>query len=247
MDIPTLCKVTQVADQQQSYETALKENPLNAPQPSRSGRQKRGVAYHSRLWAPGRTLLIAFAADVPEQTQQSIFEVACQWLAYANLKFQRTADWAEAQIRIEMKPSGTGINHSLVGTDALLREDSTMTLSDWPDDEQFQRSVLHEFGHALGLDHEHQHPDADIQWNLAKLLEYAEQVGMPMEEIAENFLNRIERTQALHNAYDPGSVMHYPIPATFTLNNVAFTGSAQLSDGDKALAGKAYPFTPVHP
>uniref|UniRef100_A0A1I7YC99 Peptidase M12A domain-containing protein n=1 Tax=Steinernema glaseri TaxID=37863 RepID=A0A1I7YC99_9BILA len=97
-----------------------------------------------------------------------------------------------------MKPSGTGINHSLVGTDALLRKDSTMTLSDWPGDEQFQRSVLHE----------------------------------------------IERTQALHNAYDPGSVMHYPIPATFTLNNVAFTGSAQLSDGDKALAGKAYPFTP---
>jgi hypothetical protein len=30
--------------------------------------------------------------------------------------------------------------------------------------------VLHEFGHALGLVHEHQHPAGGIQWNRPQVL-----------------------------------------------------------------------------
>ena len=30
-------------------------------------------------------------------------------------------------------------------------------------------TVMHEFGHALGLKHEHQSPNANIQWNMKEL------------------------------------------------------------------------------
>ena len=33
------------------------------------------------------------------------------------------------------------------------------------DDDELRRVVLHEFGHALGLIHEHQNPEGGIEWN----------------------------------------------------------------------------------
>ena len=30
-------------------------------------------------------------------------------------------------------------------------------------------TVLHQFGHALGLEHEHQHPTAPLEWNQEKV------------------------------------------------------------------------------
>ncbi len=58
-------------------------------------------------------------------------------------------------------------------SDALIeqyypKDQPTMTfawLKDDNEDEEYERVVLHEFGHALGLDHEHQSPNAKLRWN----------------------------------------------------------------------------------
>lgn len=44
----------------------------------------------------------------------------------------------------------------------------------YPDtpDQEYSRVVLHEFGHALGAIHEHQHPEAAIPWDKPKVYEY---------------------------------------------------------------------------
>jgi hypothetical protein len=39
-------------------------------------------------------------------------------------------------------------------------------------DQEYSRVVLHEFGHALGAIHEHQHPAAGIPWDKPKVYEY---------------------------------------------------------------------------
>lgn len=61
----------------------------------------------------------------------------------------------------------TGYACSAIGTDARLpcyKERQTMNLG-WVD----ERTILHETGHALGLVHEHQHPEGKIDWDMQKV------------------------------------------------------------------------------
>lgn len=235
------CSTQRCDDPQQSREAALQENPLNEPALPTGGRRKRGVTVHSRLWAPGRRLRIAFEGDVPCDVQHTVMNVACQWTCYGNISFVLIQDLARAHIRIQMLPSGSDINRSYIGTDALRANDPTMTLSEWPGDEHFVRNVLHEFGHVLGLEHEHQHPDADIPWDTEKLLAAAQAGGLSEADIRRDFLDRIERRGSLLRPYDRDSIMHYPIPNGATLGDWSVGVNSVLSEGDKALMRLAYP------
>ena len=73
-----------------------------------------------------------------------------------------------AEIIVTFKP---GRSESYIGRDALLAGVSkgyTMnlgTLDDTSPPDAIQRTILHEFGHALGMRHEHQNPPAEIPWN----------------------------------------------------------------------------------
>lgn len=236
------CRTQRCEDPQQSREAALEENPLNEPALPTGGRRKRGVMVHSRLWAPGRQLRIAFEGDVPCDVQHAVMNVACQWTCYGNIRFVLIQDLARAHIRIQMLPSGSDINRSYIGTDALRANDPTMTLSEWPGDEHFVRNVLHEFGHVLGLEHEHQHPDADIPWDTEKLLAAAQAGGLSEADIRRDFLDRIERRGSLLRPYDRDSIMHYPIPNGATLGDWSVGVNSVLSEGDKALMRLAYPY-----
>lgn len=238
------CSTLRCIDPQHSRATALKENPLNAPARPAGGRSKRGVSVHSRLWAAGRRLRIAFEGDVACAVQQAILEVASQWTCYGNITFALTQELDQAHVRILMLPSGSDINRSYIGTDALRATEPTMTLSEWPGDEHFVRNVLHEFGHVLGLEHEHQHPDADIPWDTEKLLAAAQAGGLSEADIHRDFLDKIERRGGLLLPYDRGSIMHYPIPEGATLGDWSVGVNTALSEGDKAFMRLAYPRCP---
>ena len=85
------------------------------------------------------------------------------------------------------------------------------------DDDELRRVVLHEFGHALGLIHEHQNPEGGIQWNEPAVK--ADLSGPPNnwddETIRHNVLDHypgggsdgLARRQGLdHDVSDPGLV-----------------------------------------
>ena len=78
MNTRLFCTTQRIADPQQSRDTALAQNPLNHVATGTGRRVKRGVAVHSRLWARGRRLWVAFEGEVPCQTQHSVIEVARQ-------------------------------------------------------------------------------------------------------------------------------------------------------------------------
>ncbi|AUF95294.1 hypothetical protein CXQ80_05360 [Pseudomonas sp. 02C 26] len=102
----------------------------------------------------------------------AIFELASQWtdLSEADLELDLAEDNdAKAQIRV-LTGKDVLHNQSDLGTDALAYTDETMCLNVAPGEEWFECPVLHEFGHALGLQHEHTHPDANIPWNEQALI-----------------------------------------------------------------------------
>ena len=85
-----------------------------------------------------------------------------------------------------------------------------LDLKDCRDDYHVRSTILHEFGHAYGLAHEHQHPDyltimeefIDIDatmdcYGIEKPREYHEQFGKKIHDLQKN-------------EYDPDSIMHYP-------------------------------------
>ena len=79
----------------------------------------------------------------------------------------------------------------------------------------YKRTIRHEFGHALGLQHEHQHPDAPQQYNKEDLVEYLKEVhpNWSDKDIAGNIKNQWKRisksAKQLKSKYDRNSVMHY--------------------------------------
>lgn len=86
----------------------------------------------------------------------------------AQIKFKLLPPFAQkANIRIGFK---VGVSCSYIGTDALQIESHLTTMNlGWIDDKD-PHAIIHEFGHALGFFHEHQHPDSPLQLNTKQVI-----------------------------------------------------------------------------
>ncbi len=108
-----------------------------------------------------------------------------------------------------------------------------------------RRVILHEFGHALGLIHEHQSPPAQIPWDKPKVYDfYARTQGWNQAEVDINIFQRYAFSQTNNSIYDPKSIMHYTIPNAITTGDFEIIGSNELSDTDKYAMRLLYPGEP---
>jgi serralysin len=206
---------------------------------------KKAAALRNKLWEPaGRTLRIRFLDGDPV-VQQKVIRFAQEWSQHANIHFD-FGDHAMAEIRITFQLPGSW---SFIGTDALgvPAEEPTMNFG-WltrgtPNDE-VRRVVLHEFGHALGLIHEHQNPAAAIPWNRAAVYEYY--AGPPnnwsQAQVEVNLFETYEAELTQHSVFDSQSIMLYPIPQEFTEGGFRVGWNQTLSALDKAYIAAWYPF-----
>lgn len=235
------CSIVRSIDPVASYEAAINERSDNV-KPNTSGRTKRSVAVHTTFWKPGRTLKIAMY-DKNQKTIDTVKNIANKWLAHANLKFEFISG-AVGDIRIKIEPDLTIDSYSFLGTDALTRppEEPTMRIATPLEHDEFESTVLHEFGHALGLHHEHQHPDADIPWDLKKVYTWhKENYNWEREKIDSDVLPLPRYTNYIYGDYDPLSIMHYEIDSTLTLNNWSRPANLTLSEKDLEVIRKIYP------
>lgn len=107
---------------------------------------------------------------------------------------------------------------------------------------QLKSVILHEFGHTLGLLHEHMNPMSNIKWNKDVVYAYYLQYdGWKKEMVDQQVFDRYSVTMT-NKSYDPKSIMHYPIPASFTLDGYAVGENYDLSENDKKLIAELYPF-----
>ena len=71
-------------------------------------------------------------------------------------------------------------------------------------------TIVHEFGHALGLGHEHQHPD---YWRIIKkflnLKDMKADLQIKDKEFEYQWTNTNPAVKATMSNYDENSVMHY--------------------------------------
>ncbi len=197
-----------------------------------------------RRWPNGMTLRVHFLEGDPA-VQEKVAAIAGEWRQYANLTFVFGAG-PEAEIRIAFKPN-LG-SWSYMGTDCSLPQLAgrpTMNLG-WltptTSVAEYRRVVLHEFGHALGLVHEHLQPNADIPWDEQKVIAYYKRTnGWDENYIRSNVLAKA-RADAF-TAFDPHSIMLYPVPKELTKGGFEIPWSnSELSALDKEFIGKMYPF-----
>jgi hypothetical protein len=206
----------------------------------------RAAVQTQKLWQTGRTLRIRFL-DGDASIQEKVARFAHEWTQHANIKLTVGRE-PNAEIRIAFSQPGSW---SYIGTDALdpgiARDQPTMNFG-WltpgtPNDE-VRRVVLHEFGHALGLIHEHQSPGAAIPWNKEAVYRYYQ--GPPnhwsKEQVDINLFQLYDGRTTKYSRFDRKSIMLYPIPAEFTLGDFSVGWNNELSYYDKLYIRKWYPF-----
>jgi hypothetical protein len=189
----------------------------------------------AKLWPNDTTLRIRFLGGSADQ-QAQVERYAVEWSEYTKLPFE-FGDDQNAQIRIAFADDGAW---SYIGTDALdiPRDQPTMNFG-WVD----QGVIRHEFGHMIGMIHEHQNPRANpIVWN--KEVVYDALGGPPnywdRETVDHNLFAKYDLSQINGSDFDPKSVMLYSFPASWTTNGFHTEPNDTLSDLDRQFAAHIY-------
>lgn len=209
-------------------------------QPTTRGREGRvrAISPIGKTWMNGSTLRVRFVAGTPAE-QAVAREQAGWWTQVTNLRFEfDSAPNAEIRVAFDHNDGAW----SYVGTDCrgIPLNEPTMNLGFLDGG-----TAAHEFGHAIGLAHEHQNPAGGIEWNEQVVIrELAKSPNFWDEQTTRhNILRKYRADQINGTSFDPNSIMLYFFPASWTLNGISTKANEILSRLDKEfIAGaKMYP------
>lgn len=205
--------------------------------PPAGGHPTRMALEKKKLWVNGSILRVKFMAGTPDQ-HDIIKKFAPEWSDFGNIKFDFNNS-PDAEIRIAFEDDGSW---SYIGTDSLNIPRNTHTMNfGWLD----KAVVLHEFGHALGMIHEHQNPLGGVQWNKPKV--YSDLGRSPnfwdKESVDHNMFETYDMDQINGTVVDNKSIMMYFIPTEWTTDGFSSGENDELSNVDKTFIGdsKNYP------
>ena len=179
----------------------------------------------------GQTINLSFEGSDQAKIEQSLFLLQKHAFPFLNLKFQIGHTGASV-IRIRIEPSDkpkANITGQTTGIGTTTPIVNVYKFS--------QGVLLHEFGHAMGMYHEHQNPSPNnpLKWNEAAAYDlYVNKQGWTKEQVKAQILNREDKTKTLYTAWDPNSIMNYSIPNSLLATPVKTFRNQEYSDGDKA-------------
>ena len=222
---------------------------IGKPTPQLPGGVQRAVAVaptsgrYSNYWDNGATITVRFMGGT-DYVRSKVMQYAREWTQYANVDF-RFVTSGSGDIRVSFVNNGS--SWSMIGRQALYapRNQATMNFG-WfnrsTPEYDFKRTVLHEFGHALGLLHEHQNPTGGIPWDEAAVYDfYRRTQGWDRRTTYENVMKRRPANETQFSSYDAASIMHYPVSPQLTGGRYQVGMNNYLSNTDIAFIAELYP------
>ena len=208
-------------------------------QPDAIGRATANVdrpELHGKLWPVGKTLRVRFLDGMTEQHRE-VAEIASEWTKHGNIHFEFGSNSEDAEIRMSFSNSGSW---SYIGTDSLgvAQHDPTINFA-WIDPD----TVLHEFGHVLGLIHENNSPNANLVWNKEEVVNFLK--GPPnywTKDTVDKVVFQKEEFEG-YREFDPDSIMFMYGLLRFVDSQHGERGIGELSESDKTFIAKLYPKT----
>ena len=196
----------------------------------------KAVIFFRKLWPNGSTLRVRFMGGSQAQ-QRLALEQGQGWSQHAHLRFV-PSDATDAEIRISFDPSDGA--WSYLGTDCrgIPTNVATMNLGFMDGG-----TSAHEFGHAIGLGHEHQNPQGGMLWNEPEVIR--DLSGPPnswsVDQIRHNVLTKYSVDQVRSTQFDADSIMLYSFPSRWTTNGVGTHANDVISAQDAAFIARQYP------
>jgi hypothetical protein len=153
------------------------------------------------------------------------------------LDIQFVDDIKQANVRISFN-NNEGC-WSYIGTDHLIHKYPEPTMNfGWID----VATIIHEFGHLLGMIHEHINPiGQSIDWDKPAVYEWASQTqGWDKSTTNENIFNHYNINLLNGSEFDPLSIMLYFFPDDLTLNHKGTRQNFKLSAYDVLWMNNIY-------
>ncbi|MBX7264240.1 MAG: hypothetical protein K1X46_09360 [Chitinophagaceae bacterium] len=205
---------------------------------------KRGLADNYYLWDNGKTLYVKIM-NGSKKYKDMIKKYAKDWEKYANIKFE-FVEVGNTHIRVVLTGNDGGGNYSKLGTMALMvpQDEHTMHLdtTSFKTPEYTYTCIVHEFGHAIGLMHEHMNPTSGIKWDKNRIYaSYKLNQGWDKAMVDAQLFKKYSINYTNGTKYDPKSIMHYPISRWETTDGFHVEWNNSISEGDKQLISALYP------
>ena len=225
--------------------------------------QVRGVVVRALTWKRGETIRVCFHGGT-RKAQERVASIASEWMQYANVAFDFEERGAPRQCQ-----GGGGFDikiafednkgwWSVPGTSSRTQDpsmnlqfygvDTPMLANGQPAPEAPMRAtILHEFGHALGLLHEHQSPnancDVEIDWDAAYKIGAG--IGWDKLQVDRNFRQLTMNASLNATKVDRKSIMHYSLPPTLFKRGKQspcfVTENIEVSEQDRTFIASIYP------